>query len=472
MSVLGSLLADLLKRGNSRAESPTTPVISPSAVPAIARAQGGLEAGEPTARPAPAMRDRRTVVLLSAHGQNDAITGLLGEYAVLLKNSGFKTLAFDLSARDFNAASIVEALERGDVAFALSYLGIGCDLRLHGADGTAEVNAWDHFEVPVLRLNGDIPAYFPARHTPTPAISANIYYAREFHHYAERWIGDGRTGVLNVHRTPFPICCIDRSAVDRGRRRSGKLVFLKNGNSPQELMDLWQKQLPSSVARLLVEICSDLRSPCLGSSPVFLDDLVEDALASRGYSRSLPSGLMHLLVAQIDDYFRRVKSLMIGEALRDFPVIIQGSHWGHLDLSGRRATLVPGTDFKQSLEVYASQLGVIDMSPNITSAPHDRVTRSAGMYALCLTNQQVWLREQFPGFERLSFEFSAESIQDRVADVLRSPDDYLDLAMSFGTRARQAWSGDRVVALFTEVSQLLATLHASRKPILQPYVVQ
>ena len=113
-------------------------------------------------------------------------------------------------------------------------------------------------------------------------------------------------------------------------------------------------------------------------------------------------------------------------------MIIQGGSWEHVDFSGRRAHLVPGLYFVTSRRIFTDELGVIDMSPNMDTEPHERVMRAAGSYSAVLTNRQSWIQEKFPEFQDLTFDFDTESVRDRVASVLSNPDRYLELGVAFG----------------------------------------
>jgi hypothetical protein len=274
-----------------------------------------------------------------------------------------------------------------------------------------------------------------------------------------------------VLRSPYPISCTSPSPADRSKRRHGKLIFLKNGNSPTALVEQWRSNLSPTICKQLMELCEALREDLFGSAVVFMDDRVRAFLIARGYSGNVPPALMHFYVSQLDDYFRRVKSTMIAEALLDHPVIVQGNNWEHVDFANRKARHVPGASFSDSADIYRTQLGVVDMSPNINSAPHDRVTRSAGNYSLCITNRQQWLLDHFPGFENLAFAFTPESIAARIDDALRRPDDYLDLAHAFGARFREVWSADRVFDQLIEAADMASLLHTQPRPNLQPFFV-
>jgi hypothetical protein len=79
-------------------------------------------------------------------------------------------------------------------------------------------------------------------------------------------------------------------------------------------------------------------------------------------------------------------------------------------------------------------LGLIDISPNTATRPHDRVMRAYGAHTLCLTNEQQFLYE-LPHEERLSFRFEKESLQQQVAYLL----DHKAAALEMGVEVAEAY---------------------------------
>jgi hypothetical protein len=203
--------------------------------------------------------------------------------------------------------------------------------------------------------------------------------------------------------------------------------------------------------------------------PFPIGDFVVDYLRGAGYRSAPPRSLVFFFSAQMDDYLRRVKSTMIAEALLDFPVIVQGSFWKHVDFSGKRARLVEGEDVDVSHKALSQQLGVIDMSANTDSWPHDRVQRGAGSYSLVLTNRQGWLSRSLSEFDYLTFDFRPESIRERVADVLAKPDKYLDLAVAFGERFREVYPREAFVRRSLELIEVTRLLWSTTRPPLQEF---
>jgi hypothetical protein len=404
----------------------------------------------------------KVVLVLSGRGANNAIHGMMTEFGNALSTNGLPIVQVSFDPSELQYA--VDMMARGEVSFGLTWLGIGQDISAGGPDGR-EVNIWDAARVPLVKIHADHPAYFSSRHRDTPRNSVNLYMAAEFMEFRRRWLSDARalTGLV----PPWPIAPLARSEVDLRKRRNGKLVFLKNGNAPSALRQLWRERLTPAVADLTEAMADEIVAVGLRPGKLLIGDFVAAFLAGRGTEPSSAASLVTFFAAQLDDYLRRVKSEMIAKALLDFPVIVQGDLWEHVDFGGRRARLVPGEDFVASRRVFAEELGVIDMSANMDSEPHDRVQRAAGSYSLFLSNKQSWLADEFSEFEDLTFEFEPESIKARIADVLARPEHHLELGVAFGERFRDLYPTARFVRRVVELAGLAAVL--CEKPSLQPY---
>lgn len=273
------------------------------------------------------------------------------------------------------------------------------------------------------------------------------------------------SGVL----TPLPLAPLPRTEVDKARRTTGSLYFLKNGNSASKLRGRWHQLLPRSVAETLSVMVEELMPDALRSGPLHIGDFVGSHFSKALVDPETMHGMILFFTAQLDDYIRRAKSELISRALLDFPVIVQGDAWDHVDFTGKKARHVPGQDFVVSRRIFTEELGVIDMSPNLDTGPHERVQRAAGAYALVLTNRQTWLQRDLPGFEELQFEFSFESIQSRIADVLANRARYIDLGISFGERYREVYSAAAFAHRLVAIVDLVTLQRSAPQPAIQPY---
>jgi hypothetical protein len=414
-----------------------------------------------------AMTEKGFALVFSGVGANDAVRGQMQQYANALEESGLPVVNVN-PAESAEIQYAVELASRGEVRFAFSWLGVAQDLKVQ-APGQEPRNMWDLLRIPLLKLQGDLPAYYAERHRDVPRHSVNLYGPSEFVHFRRRWMPEATS--LSAVVPPLPLDPMDRKDVDLRARRSGKLVFLKNGNAPDELTGLWNERLPKPVTALLLQMAEEITPRALAPGVLHLGDFAHAFLQDRGIDVSPYRSQILFFSAQLDDYLRRVKSRMIAEVLLDFPVIIQGAFWHHLSFEGRPAKLREGMDYESTRAIYRRELGIVDMSPNVDTSPHERVQRAAGSYTLFLTNRQGWLDERFSASRELAFEFTRQSIAERVDAVLSEPDRYLQLALDFGEQFHRDHSA---AAFANSVRSLadLATLDAAQnKPQLQPFFI-
>ncbi len=413
----------------------------------------------------------QTALVISGNSGNDAINGIMLNFSEILEQAGFNILFIDISnANESLLQSMVDQFETGRVAFGLTYLGIGQDWTVQAPDGSTP-NLWDHFEVPLLKLHGDMPAYFLARHQNTPSCSANLYPADEFldqHNWllpSYKRSPSFRYGPWIISNTPF-------SQIDFNRKTSGQLVFMKNGGSPEDLVNLWRTKLPVSISKRLFEMAETVSAQMnQDNHPSIQQAVLEHASLANADTDSIKSTL-RLLTVQLDDYTRRVKSTMITKALLELPVIIQGSRWEHIDFSKARASLAPPQSYSQSEAIFRNQLGVIDMTPNINTGCHDRMMRAAGTYSFMLSNRTDWLAKMSPSLHERAFHFQAEHIAQSAAWAIDNPEECIDLGIKFAEEYRKAHDNHTLAEQLSLIAEIVRIEKTNIKFELQPFFVR
>jgi hypothetical protein len=351
------------------------------------------------------------------------------------------------------------------IQFAFSFAGMGVAFETE-VEGGIRANLWQTLNVPFISLNGDSPAYFFDRHVMPGSTFACIYGFPE--HCDLRRRLPSVAGLLGVaphvllHPTP-------KAAIDFTLKSRGKLLFLKNGNDPEQLLLMWRDNFSPGTFLMLADLAGELARSIHTESGNDIDKLVVDYFCAKGMDVAQLAKLRLFFVAQLDDYLRRLKSTMIVEALLDFPIEVHGFNWEHIDFQGRRALLIPTADYTRSTDLIRNALGVIDMSPNTALAPHDRPMRAFGMHTLCLTNEQIYFQRKSPLYKEFSFQFSRESIKQKVAEVLANPGRFveigIEIAESFGSGHEPEIFGQWML----DVAHTLTLQGAPRFPGLQPY---
>src|SRR5271166_4126057 len=373
-----------------------------------------------------------TILYISGPSMNDAL-GALGRAHRPL----FESLGYDYVEANFAKPGADELLERTlrgqPIEFSYGAVGAGIDLPGRTADGR-DVNLWEGNQIPFISISGDSPAYFFDRHVAPSPWHACLYCYPE-HMDLRRRLRPPPAICGTV--PPFPRDVTDRRDIDFRKKEQGKLLFLKNGNDPEKLVEAWRQAMPAEAFVALAGLASELASSVATEIGCDIDAMVMDYFRNAGWDITEYINLRLFFVAQLDDFLRRVKSTMIADVLADFPVEIHGFNWEHIDFAKRRAKFVPGGDYTSSRQEIIDSLGIIDMSPNTQRVPHDRPMRAFGLYTLCITNEQQYFREYFPESAAFSYRFVKEELRDKITDVLAHPKRYVELGAAVAEQFRQ-----------------------------------
>ena len=415
------------------------------------------------AAPSPQLRYARggTIVGFISGSMGDALKEGLLEMLEPLRPHCSRVALVDV--REAHWERELEAALADPVWFALGNFGAG---ELHEVEDGRYTSRWAPAGIPFVRLYGDTPAYFPERHTQHFANSINVYFYVEHFDFFVRWFGPKGLSVL----LPFhPVDAVPPESVDiEARAASGVIVFPKNGNAPDTLREYWRAALPPGVADALESIAEEVNAAL--DDDADLAGRVHRYYAARGIDLSEDRRLLFFLVAQLDDYARRVKSTMIARSLLDLPVIVRGVNWEHVDFTGRRARRDPRNDYTSTRELLDRSVAMLDMAPNTLHGPHDRVLRAAGRYAAFLTNRTPFFTNSFQDAQAFTFRFNPDSIRECVEGALARPRETVERGIAHGKRMRELLSRDRYVEQMLAVVDACALACGPRPEGTQPYV--
>jgi hypothetical protein len=372
------------------------------------------------------------VLAFLTNSGNDIFRPAILEHKVHFESFGHELVEIDFARPDANQR-LDERVRKGGIELAFGPMGAGDDLRATKPDGK-EVNLWEAMGVPFLSLIGDTPAYFFDRHVASSRWHALLYFYPD--HRDVRLRLPRRQGLFGV-LPPIPFDATERGKLDFARKASGRLLFLKNGNDPERLVRMWREALPDPTFLLLADMASELGNAIGTGDDCDIDRFVTQRFAAHGLAIEEFTRLRLLFLAQLDDYLRRVKSTLMARVLADYPVDIRGINWEHVDFTGKRARFSAGSDYAATGADIREALGIIDMSPNTTLAPHDRAMRAFGNFTLCVTNEQRFFREHFQEWKSFSFRFDEASLRERVEDVLGHPKRSVELGIAVAQEFRR-----------------------------------
>jgi hypothetical protein len=422
----------------------------------------------PSQEPAPtaSLRYERggTILVFLSGSEGDALKELSQDFVRPFKVHCRDIVFVDL--RNENSLQFLAAATAQGIWFALSFFGAGQDI--NGMQDGELVNLWASAGVPFVRVFGDIPAYFPDAHIQEHPNSINLYVHPEQSDFYRRWI-DSRGLSLPMHPILFDV--LPERPSDLSRKIAGKtIVFPKNGNCPEKLIGYWRSSLPPTIAKALESIGAELTSAALIDKPVNIAERLVQYFASIDIDLGRQKRLVFFLTAQLDDYLRRIKSAMIAKTLLDFPIIIRGVNWSHIDFTGKRARLDTDSDYGRTRQIIDDSLAIIDMSPN-TQSFHDRVQRAAGRYTTFLTNRLKPFTEHFENYKSFTFEFNPESIRERVDYALTHPEETVEMGLVQAEKMRELTNDDRYAESLINALDACALASGNRPLGTQNFVI-
>ena len=340
----------------------------------------------------------------------------------------------------------------GLIKYCLTWCGFGFDMTVAGP-GFSNENLWEYYNIPFLKLHGDTPANFLDRHLDCPKTSVNMYGFEEHYEFNKVVAPDGK--IISTVQKPYILYDFAEEGLDDSIRLKGKLFFPKNGPDVGELEAHWRNELAPELGRQLRELSMEVLAVGLEVGPLKLHELVLSYLAAQKIDLKGNRKLLSFYVAHMDQWLRRMKTAIVGEALLSFPVLIMGSGWGFLDSAKAVATIGPALDHAGTEELYRTQLGVIDHGPNTDTMGHDRMTRAAGAHAFALTNRTTWLEGLCPDLNEVGFTFSREAIQESVHVALKDPERCLALGRSYGRAFRAAYPPAQLVQQLASLAEMV-----------------
>lgn len=419
--------------------------VAPAAAPAQSTAGMPLPARDATHASEYA---GRTLISFSSGSRSDGLNAGLRVLAQLCRENGYRFENVELR-EDGWAERIFELVRKPEeIVCAVGLAGMLNTLEVNSPNGPR--NLWTEAGIPFLSFFGDHPAYFFDRHQFRGHGHLSLYYFTEHLEAARAWLDPQPT------IGPLPLAAWEmagKEEIDFSAKAAGKICFFKNGNSSAALREFW-RTLPTPVSGWLAELAHGTDLLKLGRQGKPLHILVREYLIDKGIFMDTRPWVELFLVAQLDDYARRLKSTLIAEALLDLPVNVYGDFWDHVDFTGRRAVHLPGRSYFDTRDLIAESLCVMDMSPNTQSAPHDRFCSAVGLHTLCLTNTQKYYEDNYEQAGRMMFDFDPESIRERVAGVLARPAQAVDLGVEMAAKGRELLSGKAALEALVEYSKL------------------
>ncbi len=394
-----------------------------------------------------------TILSLNWKSAYQSVRGLVLHFAPSWRQAGLELLELDISAPGWEA-ELTNILRTRKIALLLSTSGIGANIRIDGQ------NAWAKLNIPVFNLLLDHPVYLAANHTGQPGITVLGYMFRDHALYQASDVRSGNIvtsidyGVPNLAVRPIGEL-----------RKSGRprVVFAKTGNSPAALAASWRAA--PKLERLLHDVLDGLALERNGFANVgAFPPLVAQVAAAHRLELQPFDLLSRYLIAQIDDYIRRLKSTAVAKALLPFDVDVFGNAWEHIDTGRAKAIFHGALDYPKLEARLATATASLTVNPNIDLSAHDRFFTAIGAGIMPLSDRNSYIAERFPEALPYSFDFSPGSIAAALEKVFDAPETALEAARAMRERTRASDGVEHAAAAILEMIQSVRFLHLTPKP--------
>jgi len=377
------------------------------------------------------------VISLTWKSAYASVRGLVLHYAACWRAQGLEMIEINLSEIGWQR-QLQQLLTTRRIRFVFATSGVGAHIEVDGG------NIWAKLKLPVFSLLLDHPAYFAKHHLTQPPMTVLGYMFQDHALFQAQAVQANNT-VTSLH---FGIPDLPVAARAQGRPR---VVFAKTGNPPEVLAASWRAA--PKLERILHDALDELALTQKGNAHVAdISEVLGQVCAARNLYLPPYSQLGRFMFAQLDDYIRRQKSMVMLRALLKFEVDVYGQGWEHIDTSGAKARFHGPVDYATVEARFPGATASLTMNPNINHSAHDRFFTALGAGIMPVSDSNAYTDEHFPELAPYLFDFRPGRLEAVLERVFAAPDAACELARAARARARgphgvEAAAADIVAAM-------------------------
>jgi len=397
----------------------------------------------------------KKILFIHGYSAGDVLEHFGRSFVPAFAEYGVDLIVVNVGARDAVLALKGAIQQKPDLAFG--FAGVGKDIT------TNRGNIWDVSQIPFISFYTDSPGYFFDAHVQQSRWMVGLYGFAE--HLAFRqtlpFIG-GSVGLAPPIPLPLGEGVLQR--IDFKEKLKGDIIFLKNGNDPQKLLSIWDASLPVSVTKILKELSHNLTADLDNSDHKQIVQQVDAAINQHGLDLGGFSRLRLFLVAQLDDFVRRVKSEMLVRVLLKYPVKVYGANWDYLRNEVNASSLQGLRDYLPSDDLINQALAMFHVSPNTNTGWHDRQLRAFGAETFYLTNSQHELPQSTKKTGQGLYTFTEDSIKENIEWVLDNRSEVIERGRTEAVIANQHFSFKNLLDKLNNINQIVRFNNQTQRP--------
>lgn len=349
----------------------------------------------------------KILILRWAGSAYDSLGGLLELIAAEFADRGFTIVMFAAGGSEW-PRRLVQVLNEGGFAFALTMSGIGADLAVNGT------LVWEATKVPLFNWNCDHPCYFPSRHVVRNRFLLHGYVFPDHARYNITHLkpnGSAFAAHLGIPpRSLFPAAPLPLHG------RNGRIAFTKTGADINRIEATWRSYAPE-VQDLVFAAAETL----FHRSTVDFMPVLREIGEKIGLFLDGDSQLTMMLIREIDAYIRFKRANLVMDAILKFPVDVFGSGWEHIKWDGARARLHGVKPWRMMIADLPRYVGCLSTNPLVEESVHDRVFFALSAGVVPISDGNRFSRTHMKALEPYAFSFTRDRIEQAVEAVLAGP---------------------------------------------------
>jgi len=346
------------------------------------------------------------------------------ELAKTFKVIGYDIFLYDLLNDECSYHLLTDFCKNGNVVmFTFNFNGIAGEKYLYRDDSS---NFWDEHNIPCFNMVVDHPFYYHQYIEKTPRIYYQISIDRFHEAYMKRYFpGVGLGGFLPLGGTHLetgePLIPIKERPID--------IVFTGNYTRP-DTFDKFIAHLDQEYIDFYQSILQEL----IANPSLRLEDLAEDKLKEELGQLSdaqLKSCYKNMIFIDLSVRFH-FRALAVKELVDNgFRVNVFGAGWDALACKHPENIIsAGGVNSRKCLEVINQSKISLNVMPWFKDGAHDRIFNSMLNGAVSLSDDSIYLREQFCDYKDIKFFNLAhiDNIPNIVEGILKNDDWMADMA--------------------------------------------
>jgi hypothetical protein len=374
---------------------------------------------------------KKVLILRWAGSAYDSLGGLLELVAREFAAQGLDVVLFASDGADW-PQRLVQTLNQGDIAFALTMSGIGSDMIV---DGTL---IWETAKIPLFNWSCDHPCYFPARHVIRSLYLLHGYVFPDHARYNIQHLKPN--GAAFAVHLGMPPRSLFTAAPLPEASRNGRILFTKSGADTNKIEATWRGYGPI-VQQIVFAAAEELFASTTADFLPTLQRIGEP----HGLFLGGDNRLTLLLIREVDAYIRFKRANLVMETILRYPVDVFGTGWDHI---GWDAAPANGAKFhgamtwRAMIEQLPRYSGCLSTNPLVDESAHDRIFFALAAGVPPISDGNAFTRANMPVLAPYFFGFTRERIEQAVDAVLagtgeaiaRTEDTWFSLATPFGLR--------------------------------------